>query len=103
MTAGSDHPCAVPGCDEAGRNGIGVRCRIAHSDTPPIPEKRRTDALFSVEADAYLCDRHALAGVAMTLTVAPNRTEEASLAVVCGRSISDIQSTLIQQPLEQAA
>lgn len=53
--------------------------------------------------DAYLCDRHALAGVAMTLTVAPNRTQEASLAVVCGRSISDMHSTAIRQPLEQAA
>ena len=103
MSGSSDHPCAVTGCDEAGRNRIGVRCRIAHSDTPPIPEKKRTDALFSVESDAYLCDRHALAGVAMTLTVAPNRTEEASLAVVCGRSISDIHSTPIKQPLEQAA
>lgn len=103
MSGSSEHSCAVTGCNEAGRNRIGVRCRIAHSDTPPIPEKKRTDALFSVESDAYLCDRHALAGVAMTLTVAPNRTEEASLAVVCGRSISDIHSTPIKQPLEQAA
>jgi hypothetical protein len=103
MSASRDHQCVVPGCEQMGRNRIGVRCRIAHSDTPPIPEKKRTDALFSVEADAYLCDDHALAGVAMTLTIAPNRAEEASLAVVCGRAISDIHSTPIKQPLEQAA
>jgi hypothetical protein len=80
-----------------------VRCRIMHSGTPPIPEKNRTDALFSVESDAYLCDGHALAGVAMTLTVAPNTTEEASLAVVCGRTITDIHSSAIKQPLQQVA
>ena len=98
-----DHDCIVPRCEESGRNQIGVRCRVAHDEEGPFPTKKRTHALFSVESDAYLCDRHALAGVSIALALSPNTSEEASLAVACGRKISDLRTTVIKQPLEAAA
>ena len=97
------HDCIVPGCSEIGRNQLGVRCRIAHNGASPFPEKRRTHALFSIESDAYLCDSHALSGVSIVLSVDPNRSGEAGVAVVCGTSITDVRSIEIKQPITLAA
>jgi hypothetical protein len=97
------HSCFVPDCSEEGRNQLGIRCRIAHSGESPFPAKSRTHAIFSVESDAFLCDRHALGGVSLALAVSPNTTEEASLAVVCGRATSDVRNVEIKQPLRRAA
>ena len=99
----SNRECIVPGCSANGRNRIGVRCRIAHSQATPFPEKGRTDSMFSVDGDAFLCDAHALAGVRLTLSVSPNRSEEAALTVLCGQYISPTHTTEIKQPLKQAA
>lgn len=95
--------CFVPECPREGRNQIGVRCRIAHSGEPPFPSKSRTHALFSIESDAYLCDEHALSGISLALALAPNDSEEAALAVVCGRAMSELRSVEIKQPLRRAA
>ena len=92
------HSCLVPGCVNEGRNQIGIRCRIAHSGETPFPNKRRTDALFSIESDAYLCDAHALGGVSLALAVTPNRSQEASLGVVCGSEMTQLRSVSINQP-----
>jgi hypothetical protein len=92
------HDCVVPGCGAPGRNQIGVRCRIAHSGESPFPGKSRTSAIFSVESDAFLCDRHALGGVSLALAVSPNASEEASLAVVCGTSMTEVRTVEIKQP-----
>lgn len=97
------HDCFVPGCSEQGRNQLGIRCRIAHSGESPFPSKSRTYAIFSVDGDAFLCDRHALGGISLALAVSPNATDEASLAVVCGRATSDVRSVEIKQPLRRAA
>jgi hypothetical protein len=90
--------CVVPGCPSEGRNQIGVRCRVAHSGATPFPNKRRTDAIFSVESDAYLCDIHALQGVSLVLALTPNTSQEVSLAVVCGTEMTSVRSTAITQP-----
>jgi hypothetical protein len=103
MSEQIDHRCIVPGCPATGRNQLGVRCRIAHSEESPFPEKSRTHALFSVESGAYLCDHHALAGVDLTLVVAPTAGREAELNVVCGQGLSEPRSTPIKQPLREAA
>jgi hypothetical protein len=97
------HECFIPGCAEEGRNQLGLRCRIAHSGDSPFPAKSRTHAIFSVESDAFLCDRHALAGVSLALAVSPNTTEEASLGVVSGDAMSDVRTVEIKQPLRRAA
>jgi hypothetical protein len=98
-----DHHCMVPGCPSVGRNQLGVRCRIAHSEESPFPEKSRTHALFSVESGAYLCDHHALEGVALTLVVAPGANRAAELNVLCGTTLSEPRSTPIKQPLRRVA
>jgi hypothetical protein len=98
----TQHNCLVLNCSGEGRNQIGIRCRIAHSGDTPFPNKRRTDAIFSVESDAFLCDEHALNGVSLALAVAPNRSHEASLSVVCGRAMSGVRSTAITQPGDES-
>jgi hypothetical protein len=97
------HTCFIPGCSEEGRNQIGIRCRVAHSGASPFPNKSRTYSMFSAESDAYLCDEHALGGMAMALALTPNATEQASLAVVCGTEMTDIRTVEIKQPLTRAA
>jgi hypothetical protein len=97
------HECFVPACAEDGRNQIGIRCRIAHSGQSPFPSKSRTHAIFSIESGAFLCDQHALSGMSLALALSPNASEEASLAVVCGREMSDLRSVEIMQPLRRAA
>lgn len=92
------HTCVVPDCRAAGRNQIGVRCRIAHSGESPFPGKARTHAIFSVESDAYLCDQHALGGISLALAVSANTSEEAALGVICGDSMSELRTVEIKQP-----
>jgi hypothetical protein len=48
----------------------------------PIPGKGKTDALWSVESDAYLCDSHALSGLDVTLMLEANRSGVASVRVL---------------------
>jgi hypothetical protein len=92
------HFCIVPGCPAEGRNQIGVRCRVAHSGETPFPNKSRTDSMFSVESDAFLCDAHALGGISLTLALAPNDSEAAGLGVVCGTEMTPVRTTAIKQP-----
>jgi hypothetical protein len=97
------HKCLVPGCPSEGRNQIGVRCRVAHSGQTPFPKKGRTDSMFSVESDAFLCDAHALGGVNLTLALAASDSHEARLSVVCGTAMTPIRTTAIRQPEREAA
>jgi len=74
-------PCVIPDCPETGKHRIGLRCRVM-SEPSPIPGKGKTDALWSVESDAYLCDPHALGGVDITLLIEPNKSRAASVRVL---------------------
>jgi hypothetical protein len=58
-----------------------VRCRIAEEPSP-VAGKGKTDALWSVESDSYLCDRHALSGLDVTLVLETNRSGFASVRVL---------------------
>ena len=100
---GVPHDCLIPGCPYPGRNQLGVRCRVAHSGESPFPEKRRTDALFSVESAGYLCDRHALAGGTMSLTFTPNGSQETAIVALSGECVSEERTKPIRQPLIEAA
>jgi hypothetical protein len=71
---------------------------VAHGDGPTIPGKRRTDAVFSLESDAFLCDAHALEGLAMKLAIVPTGAAEVSLDVICGRKRVDKRTKKIVQP-----
>jgi hypothetical protein len=73
--------CAIPDCSQTGKHRLGVRCRVAEEPSP-VPGKGKTDALWSVETDAYLCDRHALAGLDVTLLLEANRSGRASVRVL---------------------
>lgn len=48
----------------------------------PIAGKGKTDALWSVESDAFLCDQHAVAGLDVTLMLEANKSGVASVRVV---------------------
>ena len=53
----------------------------------PIEGKKKTDALWSIESDAYLCDTHSLSGVDVTMIIAGNKSRSVSLrALADGRA-----------------
>jgi hypothetical protein len=93
----TDHECIVPGCKREGRNRLGVRCRIAHDGPGLFPEKGKTAALFSPDADAYLCDHHALNGAHITLLFEPDNSKETTLKVIAGSTVEE-RTTPIKQP-----
>lgn len=74
-------PCVIPGCSGTGKHRLGLRCRVM-SEPSPVPGKGKTDALWSVESDAYLCDTHALAGIDITLLLEANDSKAASVRVL---------------------
>jgi hypothetical protein len=73
--------CAIPKCARAGKHRLGIRCRVMEEPSP-IPGKGKTDALWSVESDAYLCDGHALSGIDITLLLEPTTSKSVSVRVV---------------------
>ena len=77
--------CAIPDCGGVGKHRLGIRCRVMEEPSP-IRGKGKTDALWSVESDAYLCDRHALAGLDVTLMLEANTSGAASVRVLPGAS-----------------
>jgi hypothetical protein len=48
----------------------------------PVAGKGKTDALWSAESDAFLCDTHALSGIDVTLLVEPTTSRTVSVRVV---------------------
>jgi hypothetical protein len=82
----SGHPCIVPGCRREGRNKLGVRCRVWH-DRPTDHGKSKTGALWAPDADAFLCDEHALGGATITLLYEPDGSGETSIRVIGARHI----------------
>ena len=71
----------MPTCVRSGKHRLGIRCRIMEEPSP-IDGKGKTDALWSIESDAFLCDTHALAGVDLTLVLEENNSGYASLRVL---------------------
>jgi hypothetical protein len=94
-----DHPCIVDGCVQEGRNQIGLRCRVAHSGASPFPNKKRTDAIYAIESDAYLCDTHALSGGTYLLTFEPTDSRDVTIEVLSQRDI-EARTKHIKQPDE---
>jgi hypothetical protein len=80
-----------------GRNRLGVRCRIAHDGPTLFPSKGKTAALFSPDAEAYLCDHHALAGAHITLLFEANRSHETTIKVIAATTVEE-RTTEIKQP-----
>lgn len=76
--------CVVPGCTGEGRNKLGVRCRVWHHGRPG---KAKTSALWSPDAEAYLCDEHALCGANITLLYEPNRSGEIAIRVIAAAHV----------------
>ena len=97
QAASTGYECIVPGCKREGRNRLGVRCRIAHDKPTLFPDKGKTAALFSPDADAYLCDQHALGGAVITLIFEPNSSKETTVRVVAGTTVEE-RTTPIKQP-----
>ena len=97
------HDCLVLGCPLPGRQQIGLRARVAHSGASPFRNKRRTDAIISLESAGFLCDQHSLAGGHFEVTFTPNRSQEASIQASSGGNATEVRSKPIRQPIEEAA
>lgn len=80
------HPCVIPGCRAEGRNKLGVRCRVWHEG--PYPHgKGKTAALWAPDADAFLCDEHALGGATITLLYEPDGSRRTTVRVIGARHV----------------
>ncbi|HEY7018918.1 MAG TPA: hypothetical protein VH297_10670 [Gaiellaceae bacterium] len=97
-----DRDCIVNDCPYPGRNQLGIRCRVAHDGASPFPNKKRTDAIFSIETDAFLCDKHALSGGTLALMFEPDSSEEVKIEVLADRPV-EARSKHIKQPDEISA
>lgn len=75
--------CVIDGCSASGKHRLGVRCRVMQEPSP-IPGKDKTDALWSAESAAYLCDTHALSGIDVTLVIHENDSGYACVRTVSG-------------------
>lgn len=74
-------PCAIPACPKAGKHRLGLRCRVM-VEPSPVAGKGKTDALWSVDSEAYLCDEHSLRGLDAALILDPNTSGTASVRVI---------------------
>jgi hypothetical protein len=79
-------PCIVPGCPAEGRNKLGVRCRVWH-DGPYPRGKGKTAALWAPDADAFLCDEHALGGATITMLYEAEASGATTVTVVGARHV----------------
>ena len=84
--SGSPHPCIVPGCRQEGRNKLGIRCRVWH-DGPYPHGKGKTGALWAPDADAFLCDEHALGGATITLLYEPDGSKQTTGRVIGAKHV----------------
>ena len=75
--------CSIPGCKQLGKHRLGVRCRV-WQEPSPVEGKHRTDALWAPDTDGFLCDAHAMGGMAMTLLIEPNEGGSNSIRVIAG-------------------
>lgn len=71
---------------------------MAHSGNSLFPDKRRTDAIFSVESSAFLCDPHSVAGVTLRLAIVPDGSRAVTFDAICGRNRVDVRKKPIAQP-----
>ncbi len=62
------HSCIVPGCLDAGRHMITLRCR-----------RPDTSAVWAPTTGAYLCDKHATGGGEIELIFRPKRNRQLSV------------------------
>jgi hypothetical protein len=95
----NSHQCIVDNCSLEGRNQIGLRCRVAHDGASPFPHKKRTDAIYSIETDAFLCDPHALGGGTFLIAFEPSQSEDVTVEVLSGASV-EARTKHIKQPSE---
>lgn len=86
----------MPGCRSEGRNKLGVRCRVWH-DGPSSHGKGKTAALWAPDADAFLCDEHAMTGASMTLLYEPDASGQTTVRVI-GASHTSGRRTAIKDP-----
>jgi hypothetical protein len=91
------HICVVPDCGQFGRNKLGIRCRIWHDGKSPVPGKTKTAALWAPDAEAFLCDAHALGGAHITLLFEADTSEEITIKVIGARTVEE-RTTPIKQP-----
>jgi hypothetical protein len=100
--AAKDHPCVVDGCPLEGRNQIGLRVRVAHSGASPFPNKKRTDAIYAIESDAYLCDNHALGGGTYLIAFEADNSKDVTIDVL-SHGQAEARTKHITQPDETPA
>jgi hypothetical protein len=90
------HECVIPGCKRNGRNKLGIRCRVWHDQSNAPLGKGKTGALWSPDAEAYLCDEHAMGGAHMTVLFEPNDSKSTTIKVIAAQTVEE-RTTPIKQ------
>lgn len=69
--------CLIPGCNNVANDGaLSIRCR-----------DRNTNAIWSPNLDAYLCDFHALQGCTIDVIITPNTSEHLKMITRSGDNV----------------
>ena len=90
------HECVIPGCKREGRNKLGIRCRVWHDRADAPLGKGKTGALWSPDAEAYLCDKHAMGGAHMTVLFEPDDSKATTIKVIAAQTVEE-RTTPIKQ------
>lgn len=60
-----------------------ARCPLSRLARRPVPhDKGKTGALWAPDADAFLCEEHALGGATMTLLYEPDDSKQTTVRVI---------------------
>jgi hypothetical protein len=97
MRSTKQNRCIVPGCTREGRNKLGVRCRVSHSGAAPVAGKAKSYALWSPDADAFLCDQHAMGGAHVTILFEPDNSKQTTVKVIAAAHAEE-RTKPIKQP-----
>ena len=60
------HRCCI--CDQPAPNQLSLRCRVKVDNG----KKKKTNALWAPDLNAWLCDEHALGGVDVSIQIVEN-------------------------------
>jgi hypothetical protein len=78
--------CLVPGCANDARNRLSIRCR-----------KPSTRAVWSPDADAFLCKAHAENGVEISIDIAPVSNGQVKATYFSGGQAGPSRTTPIRK------
>ena len=79
--------CLIPNCTNNAEHNIGIRCR-----------RRNTTAIWSPNANAYLCSQHAQQGYIVDIVLTPIQQRTVTTNVSCGNNTISRTTPIVHNP-----